>query len=81
VWSWYFSWPLALATLLGWSSGLARVVVAYTLVAPPIVYAHQYLGDQLPAAFVLLMALGVPALALTTRGALWARRVAAEPGR
>ena len=81
VWSWYFSWPLALATLLGWSSGLARVVVAYTLVAPPIVYAHQYLGDQLPAAFVLLLALGVPALALTTRGALWARRVAAEPGR
>src|SRR5207249_384136 len=57
VWSWYFSWSLALVALLGWRSGLTWIVVGYTLVVPPIVYAHQYLGDQLPAAFVLVMAL------------------------
>jgi hypothetical protein len=33
----------------------------------PIVYAHQYLGDQLPAAFVLVMALAPPAVALAGR--------------
>src|SRR5919202_1081752 len=67
VLSWYFSWPLGLATLLGWSCGLPRAVVGYTLVVLPIVYAHQYLGDQLPPALVLVMALGVPALASAVR--------------
>ena len=67
VWSWYFSWSLALVALLGWRSGLTWIVVGYTLVALPIVYAHQYLGDQLPAAFVLVMAVAPPALALAGR--------------
>jgi hypothetical protein len=67
VWSWYFSWSLALVALLGWRSGLTWIVVGYTLVVLPIVYAHQYLGDQLPAAFVLVMALAPPAVALAGR--------------
>jgi len=67
VWSWYFSWSLALVALLGWRCGLTWIVVGYTLVALPVVYAHQYLGDQLPAAFVLVMAVAPPALALAGR--------------
>jgi hypothetical protein len=58
VWSWYLTWPLALAVLLGWRSRLTRLVVAYTLIGLPIVYAHQYLGDNLSGAWVLLFALG-----------------------
>jgi alpha-1,6-mannosyltransferase len=57
VWSWYFSWALALAALLGLESRLARLVVGYSLVAPPIVYAHQYLNDQLSGALVVCMAI------------------------
>jgi hypothetical protein len=58
VWSWYFSWALTLAVLLGWGAWLTRLVVLYTLVALPIAYAHQYLSDDLPGAFVLVFALG-----------------------
>jgi hypothetical protein len=58
VWSWYFSCSLALASLLGWRSGLSRVVIGYTLIGLPIVTAHQYLNQDMPGAFVLLFALG-----------------------
>jgi hypothetical protein len=63
VWSWYLSWSLVLAVTLGWQSRLARVVVAYTLVSLPVVYAHQYLSDDLSGGFVLLMALAPLGLA------------------
>jgi hypothetical protein len=81
VWSWYFSWSLALAVLLGWRSGLTWLVVAYTVVVLPIVYAHQYLGDQLPAVLILVMAAGPPAVAFAlcaVRGLFAARRPAVE---
>jgi hypothetical protein len=81
VWSWYFSWSLVLAALLGWRSGLTRLVVAYTLVVFPIVYAHQYLGDQLPSVFILVMAAGPPAVLCAggaLRGVFGARRWAVE---
>jgi hypothetical protein len=55
VWSWYFSWSLALA-VLGGSAKLTRLAVAYTLVTLPVVYAHQYLNEQLPGGWVLVMA-------------------------
>jgi hypothetical protein len=67
VWSWYFSCSLALAALLGWKSGLSRVVVAYTVLGLPIVYAHQYLNQDMPGAFVLVFALGPLALPLAAR--------------
>jgi alpha-1,6-mannosyltransferase len=63
VWSWYFSWSLVLAVLVGWDWRGTRLVVAYTIVALPIVYAHQYLNDQFPAGWILVMAL-VPLLVL-----------------
>src|SRR4029077_1598388 len=65
VWSWYFSWALTLAVLLGWNAWLTRLVVLYTLVALPIVYAHQYLTDNLSGVFVLGFALGPLAVWLT----------------
>jgi hypothetical protein len=61
VWSWYLSCALALAALLDHRSELRWVVVAYTLVAPPIVYAHQYLNQELSGGYVLAFALGPPA--------------------
>jgi hypothetical protein len=57
VWSWYFTWSLSLATLLGARSGLTWLVVMYTLVAPPVVYAHQYWSELLPGVFVVLFTL------------------------
>jgi hypothetical protein len=57
VWTWYFTWSLVLATLLGWQSRLTRLVVAYTLIALPVVYAHQYLNERLSGVFVLALAL------------------------
>lgn len=46
VWSWYFSWSLALAITSGWTSWLARLVVLYTLVMPPVVYVQQYITSE-----------------------------------
>ena len=72
VWSWYFSWALALAVVDG-SAKLVRLVIAYTLVALPVVYAHQYLAQQLPGEWVLLMAIA-PLLVLVPAGSGRARR-------
>lgn len=36
---WYFTWPVALAAVLGWGSTLARVAVAYSVVYLPVFYA------------------------------------------
>jgi len=38
VHSWYFTWPLALVPLLGWRSGLTKLVVGYTLTCLPVDY-------------------------------------------
>jgi hypothetical protein len=56
VWSWYFTWSLALAAGLGWRSWLARLIVLYSMVALPVVYAHQYLDDMLSGGFIVAMA-------------------------
>jgi hypothetical protein len=69
VWSWYFAWSLALAVLLDGRSRLTRLVVTYTLVALPVVYAHQYLNDELSGALVLLFSLG-PLLGLIRPGSV-----------
>lgn len=61
VWDWYFAWPLALAVLLGWRSTLAKITVGYTLIAPPVFYAHQYWNTLMPGAGLLLYA-GLPLL-------------------
>jgi hypothetical protein len=68
VWSWYFSWSLSLAALLGARDRLTRVVVAYTLVAPPVVYAHQYLSDDMPGILVVVFSVLPLAFALSRGG-------------
>ncbi|HEY1292459.1 MAG TPA: hypothetical protein VGJ60_05135 [Chloroflexota bacterium] len=75
VWSWYFTWSLAIVVALGARSMMTRLAVAYTLVALPVVYAHQYLNEQLPGIWVLVMALG-PLVVLIPYGS---QRPTAQP--
>jgi alpha-1,6-mannosyltransferase len=56
VLEWYYLWPLALATLLGWRRMLTRVTVALTLTALPVFYVHHYWNTNTPAALVLVYA-------------------------
>jgi hypothetical protein len=39
---WYFSWPLALAIVVGWESTTAKVLVAFSLSAPTVMYYHHF---------------------------------------
>jgi hypothetical protein len=82
VLEWYWMWPLALATLLGWRRMLTKVVVGYTLTSLPIFYVHHYWSWHMPGGLVLAYAL--PPLAVPLVGwawARWTRRRDAEPSR
>jgi len=68
VLEWYWMWPLALATLLGWRRMLTKVVVGYTLTSLPIFYVHHYWSTHMPG--VLVLAYALPPLALPLLG--WA---------
>ncbi len=48
VMEWYFLWPLALATLLGWRHALTKVAVGYSLVSLPVFYYHHYWSWHMP---------------------------------
>jgi hypothetical protein len=39
---WYFSWPLALAVVVGWESITAKVLVGFSLSAPTVMYYHHF---------------------------------------
>jgi len=62
VLEWYWMWPFALATLLGWQRMLTKVVVGYTLTSLPIFYVHHSWSSHMPGVLVLVYAL--PPLAL-----------------
>ncbi|MCA1645441.1 MAG: hypothetical protein LC797_08235 [Chloroflexi bacterium] len=78
VLEWYWMWPLALATLLGWPRMLSKVVVGYTLTSLPIFYVHHYWSSNMPGVLVLAYALPpllLPVLAWAYER--WIRRSAA----
>jgi hypothetical protein len=80
VLEWYWMWPLALVTLLGWRSMLTKVVVGYTLTSLPIFYVHHYWSTNMPGSLVLVYA-GLPLL-LPLVGWVyqrWKRQADAEP--
>jgi hypothetical protein len=66
VWSWYFTWSVALAGVIGIRSRLAQVIVAFSVVAPPVFYAHQYLNERMPD-WPMLVYMAVPLLVLPVR--------------
>jgi hypothetical protein len=57
VMDWYWMWPLALATLLGWRPMLTKVVVGYSLTCLPVFYVHHYWSTNMPGVLVLAYAL------------------------
>jgi hypothetical protein len=63
VWSWYFTWSVALAAAIGIRTRLAQVIVAFSAVAPPVFYAHQYLNERMPD-WPMLVYVAVPLLVL-----------------
>jgi alpha-1,6-mannosyltransferase len=75
VLAWYYMWPLALGTMLGWRSVITRVVVALSLTCLPIFYIHHYWSDNMPGAllfFYIVPPLLVPFVELGRRR--WAHR-------
>ncbi|MCC7371455.1 MAG: hypothetical protein IT306_23755 [Chloroflexi bacterium] len=58
---WYFSWPLALAILLGWQSTTAKVLIGFSLSAPTVMYYHHfwhpYMKDATYILYLLPLAL------------------------
>ncbi|HEY2596416.1 MAG TPA: hypothetical protein VGK33_21200 [Chloroflexota bacterium] len=71
VLEWYWMWPLALVTLLGWRRMLTKVVVAYTLTSLPVFYVHHYWSTNMPG--VLILAYALPPLALPLVDWAWRR--------
>ena len=71
VLEWYWMWPLALVTLLGWRRMLTKVIVAYTLTSLPVFYVHHYWSTNMPG--VLVLAYALPPLALPLADWGWRR--------
>jgi hypothetical protein len=79
VLEWYWMWPLALVTLLGWRRLLTKVVVGYTLTSLPVIYVHHYWSAHMPGVVVLayvLPPLAIPVVAWAY--ARWTRRSNAQ---
>ena len=67
--AWYFTWPLALAALLGWGSGLARVAVGYAALGLVVFNVQDYWyaasgGATMPGALLLAFVVLPPLVAL-----------------
>lgn len=74
VLEWYWMWPFALATLLGWRHILTKVVVGYTLTSLPMFYIHHYWSTSMPG--VLVLAYVVPPLILPLLARVYDRWIA-----
>jgi alpha-1,6-mannosyltransferase len=72
VLAWYFTWPVALAAVLGWRSTLARIAVAYSVLYLPVFYAIHEDLVQNPVPWLLGYA-GVPLLIPLLARAGWQR--------
>ena len=77
VLEWYWMWPLALVTLLGWRRMLTKVVVAYTLTSLPVFYVHHYWSTNMPP--VLVLAYALPPLLLPLVDWAWRRLGLGKP--
>ena len=66
---WYFSWPFALAVIVGWKSLTAKVLLGFSLSAPTVMYYkhfwHPYMSDT-TYLFYLAPLLIVPLAGLVT---------------
>jgi len=39
---WYFTWPFALAVLLGWESLTTKILIGFSISAPTVMYYHHF---------------------------------------
>jgi alpha-1,6-mannosyltransferase len=39
---WYFTWPIALAVVLGWESLTTKVLIGFSISAPTVMYYHHF---------------------------------------
>jgi hypothetical protein len=75
VHSWYFTWPLALVTLLGWRSNLTRIVVGYTLTCLPVDYIALFdWNATVPVAVRVVLGLAYLGLPLSVLVVMYLRR-------
>ena len=63
---WYFTWPLALAIIVGWDSITAKVLLGFSLSAPTVMYYHHfwrpYMSDSTYLLYVAPLAIAPMAL-------------------
>jgi hypothetical protein len=84
---WYFTWPFALAVLLGWESLTTKVLLGFSLSAPTVMYYHHfwhpYMSDSTYTLYLLPLAIAPiwwigSFLARRIRG-FWRRRPSPAP--
>ena len=81
---WYFSWPLALAVVLGWESTTAKVLIGFSLSAPTVMYYHHfwhpYMSDSTYLLYLAPLAIAPVMWVWSSIVSRWrARRHAATP--
>ena len=79
---WYYSWPFALAVVAGWQSTTAKVLVAFSLSAPTVMYYrffwHPFAGDATYLFYLAPLAI-VPLVWLPRLAARWRLLASAVP--
>jgi hypothetical protein len=81
VQTWYFCLPVSIAVALGCRRRIARISLAYSALALPVLYLSYYLRDSLPPAIFVVYA-GAPLLVLlpdVVRARFWPPTPAPQP--